>query len=460
MPVYHCSIKSVSRAVGRSATAAAAYRAAEIVRDTRTGEVFDFTRKGGVLHSEIVLPDGGQVDRETLWNAVEMAEKRKDAKVAREFVVALPHELSHEQQKELIRDYAQGLSQRTGWAVDVAVHEPGRQGDLRNVHAHLLCTTRTVELDANGQLVMGKKTREWDVASTSKALVSAEREYWAQAVNQALERGGFEQRVDHRSYEEQGNGLLPTVHLGVHASAMERQGRVTERGDHNRAVKAHNAQVIELAEKRREREEAQAWKSKLVELEQMPASELSRVVDNLNPGTVQDVLRKHPKVQDANRPLAFNPYDAQSREAYDKGEIGWLSEQKRHDLEKDVREAGIVERHAQREENEWRKQHPVLAKLHENPMLPYRNADLTGLEKQVSLKRQEREAVVKVLDDFKQARAEVEQQVQAHQEELKPWAEKEHARQMTRYQEAKALLEKRKALEQEQDKTQERGRER
>ena len=152
MALYHLTTKPVSRAAGRSAPASAAYRAGEKLPEHSTGETWDYTRKQGVEHSEIVLPTEAAKrdinwarDREQLWNAAEGAEKRKDARVAREWEVALPHELSKTQRVELAKEFAGELANRYGCAVDVALHRPHRLGDERNYHAHLLATTRTIE---------------------------------------------------------------------------------------------------------------------------------------------------------------------------------------------------------------------------------------------------------------------------------------------------------------------------
>ena len=151
MAIYHLSVKPVSRGGGRSATAAAAYRAAELVHDHTTGEAFDYTRKRGVEHTEIVLPTAAAKrdinwarDREALWNAAEQAENRSNSRVAREYEVALPHELTELQRRELVRAFAAEIANRHGVAVDVAIHAPHREGDDRNHHAHLLATTRVI----------------------------------------------------------------------------------------------------------------------------------------------------------------------------------------------------------------------------------------------------------------------------------------------------------------------------
>src|ERR1035438_6922421 len=160
MAIYHLSVKPISRGAGRSATAAAAYRSGELVHDLTSDEVFDYTRKRGVEHTEIVLPTAAAKldinwarDRQALWNAAEMAEKRKDSRVAREYEVALPHELKAEQRVELVRAFAAELANRYGVAVDFAIHKPHRNGDERNHHAHIMTTTR--EITATG---LGRKT--------------------------------------------------------------------------------------------------------------------------------------------------------------------------------------------------------------------------------------------------------------------------------------------------------------
>ena len=141
MAIHHLSVKLVTRGARRSATAAVAYRAATRVPDERTGLVFDYSRKRGVEHTEIVLParvaESAERarDRVRLWNAAEMAENRKDARVAREYEVALPHELAAQQRRELVRGFARELAERHGCAVDVAIYAPYREGDTRNHHA-------------------------------------------------------------------------------------------------------------------------------------------------------------------------------------------------------------------------------------------------------------------------------------------------------------------------------------
>ena len=164
MASYHCQVKSVSRGQGRSAVAAAAYRASARLECAREGRVHDYTRKRGVEAAFVVAPEGAPdwaSDRERLWNAAEEAERRKNSVVAREWEVALPHELGPEQRRGVVVDFARALAERYGVAADVAIHAPHAQGDQRNHHAHVLTTTR-----AMGEDGLGAKTRVLDAQAT------------------------------------------------------------------------------------------------------------------------------------------------------------------------------------------------------------------------------------------------------------------------------------------------------
>lgn len=222
MASYHLSVKSVSRSAGRSATGAAAYRAADRIRDERTGEVWDFRRKRGVEHREILLPPGAPSwagQREALWNAAEAAERRKNSTVAREFEIALPAELSPAERRELAVRFARELVGRHGFVADVCLHKPGRGGDRRNHHAHILCSTR--RLTASG---FEAKTRELDDLKRGPAEVTRWRARWAELQNALLAERGYAARVDHRSLEAQGLDREPTLHKGPAITALERRG--------------------------------------------------------------------------------------------------------------------------------------------------------------------------------------------------------------------------------------------
>ena len=172
-------------------------------------------------------------EREALWNAAEIAERRSNSRVAREYEIALPHELNAAQREDLSRTFAQQIADRFGCAVDFAIHEPHREGDERNYHAHLLATTRVIEPGGLGE----KTAIEWSDTDRRKAgLVNGAdeitqiREAWAGLANERLQELGLEARIDHRTLEEQGIDRQPTVHLGPAVSAMERRGIRTEVG--------------------------------------------------------------------------------------------------------------------------------------------------------------------------------------------------------------------------------------
>lgn len=241
MARYHSTVKTISRSAGRSATAAAAYRAGVSIIDNRTGEVHDYTRKGGVISSDLVVPDNAPewaTDRAAIWNAAEQAETRKNSTVAREFEVALPHELTPEDRKQLAVDFAAELVQRHGLVADVSIHAPNDDGDDRNHHAHILCTTRRLTPDG-----FAEKTRELDDMKTGPQIVEQWRERWAEMGGDALERAGFKveadrYRVAHLKLDVQvqaardrgdvefvdaNEGREPTRHLGPTATGIERR---------------------------------------------------------------------------------------------------------------------------------------------------------------------------------------------------------------------------------------------
>ncbi len=221
MAIYHLSVKTVSRSAGRSATAAAAYRAGVKITDKQTGEIHDYTRKGGVQSATLIVPTKAATwanDREAIWNAAEQGEKRKNSTVAREFEIALPSELSPAERQRLAVDFARELVARHGCAADVAIHAPDKEGDNRNHHAHILLTTR--RLTAEG---MGEKTRELDDQKTGKVLVAQWRERFATLQNERLREAGHAVQVDHRSHAARGLQEAPTWHLGPTATAIERR---------------------------------------------------------------------------------------------------------------------------------------------------------------------------------------------------------------------------------------------
>lgn len=226
MAIYRLSASIVKRSAGRSVCAAAAYRAGERLDDPRTGEVYDYRARRGVDHTEIITPDGAPDwarDRAQLWASVELAEKRKDAQLAREIQVAVPRELNKAQALDLVRGWAREELVKSGMVADIAWH--GLK-ENHNPHAHILLSTR--EIGADG---WGKKVRAWN----DKARLESWRKSWAEHVNRALSDGGHSARVDHRANLDRGLSVPGQPKLGAAAAAMERRGIKTERGDKLRA---------------------------------------------------------------------------------------------------------------------------------------------------------------------------------------------------------------------------------
>ncbi len=236
MASFLCQVQTIQRAAGRSAVAAAAYRSAMALTDERLAMDFDFAGKDGVEFSEILAPADAPpafLDREVLWNAAEKREARKDAVPARELLVALPHELDFEQRRALLRGFVAEHLVARGMIADVAMHRPGREGDQRNFHAHIMVTTRRVDRGGFGTKDTAWRTpqqvREW-------------REGWARIQNEHLRRhlGPDAPQVSHLTLAEQGVDRVPGEHLGPAATALERRDRRTDRGDRNRDVAARN----------------------------------------------------------------------------------------------------------------------------------------------------------------------------------------------------------------------------
>jgi len=251
---YHLSVDVIGRGKGRSAVACAAYRAGAKLEDVRYGTVHDYTAKRGILESGIIAPEGSPEwvhDRAQLWNQLEQFEKRKDAQLAREFELGLPHQLTQEQRAELVSEFIQQEFTPRGYVADWAIHAPNRAGDDRNYHAHIMTTLRAV----NDEGFEAKKDR---TLNTPEQLQKW-REAWAALQNRTFERlgilGEYDRplNVDHRSYETQGVDREPTRHIGVHATALERRGEPTERGELNRQIVQRNFVARRAEQLHRER---------------------------------------------------------------------------------------------------------------------------------------------------------------------------------------------------------------
>ena len=273
MASYHLSVKTIKRSAGRSVVAAAAYRVGERIECQREGRIHDYTRKQGIEETFIVAPETAPAwatDRSRLWNEAEASETRRNSVTGREWELALPSEISADDRAQITRQFAEELVSRYGVAVDVAIHAPHRDGDQRNHHAHVLTSTR--KLEAEG---FTAKTRVLDSAKTGGVEIEQMRGVWAELQNQALERVGEVERVDHRSLEaqreaaqERGDTLSaeeldrdPELKLGPAANSMERrekaaaerEGReykpVTERGAVVHAARQARAAFREMRER-------------------------------------------------------------------------------------------------------------------------------------------------------------------------------------------------------------------
>ena len=381
MAIFHLSVKPISRSAGRSATAAAAYRAGEKILDERTGEIHDYARRGGVETADLVLPDGAPEwasDRAKLWNAAELAEKRKDACVAREYEVALPAELAPAERRALALDFARDMANHEGCAVDVAIHAPGRGGDNRNHHAHILRTTRKVEADGLGAKLDTEK------AGRKRADdLEAVRARWAELTNEHLERAGVAERIDHRSLKEQGIEREPTQHLGPAATGYERRtGEPSDnrtRQEQQAAERLDQAELGQLerqesaaadaiegietaivdalnqnledriqaiqeahlkAERERDQEEREkAERERIERIERMSAAEVRAEISKIRPPQLHEVVQQQPEVVEALK-------QAQG--------LAQEAEQKRLQMLK-----------ALRENMDWREAHPLRAKAHD-----------------------------------------------------------------------------------------------
>ena len=279
MTMVHIATKAISRKSGQSAVASAAYRAGDVLDDAKYGKTHDYSKKSGVMSSDIVLPFslralGVSVDRETLWNTAEAAETRSDSRVAREWLINLPYELDEYDRHQLAINFAQKLCDDMDVIADVCIHRPVmklpfdpnvppsskylREGeenpDPRNFHAHILVTTRAPTIGPNKTLAFDPKLKtpfEWsnkkrkahDLPSSMQEIKRI-REMWVDTANKVLAEYHLP-LMDARSYKDQGLDQQPTIKMGVEATAMERRGITTEKGNTNRAIKARNKLVAE-----------------------------------------------------------------------------------------------------------------------------------------------------------------------------------------------------------------------
>lgn len=260
MAIYHFSVQIISRSNGSSSVGSSAYRSGEKIENERTGEVHDYTRKTGIEYTEIIAPSNAPEwasDRAKLWNEVEKIEKSKNSQLAREINIALPKELSLEKQIELTREFVKDTFVDKGMVADISIHDTQKG----NPHAHIMLTMRPFEngewgakakkeyiLDKKGEKIKLKsgeyKSRKIDTVDwNKKENLEKWREQWANYANRTLEKNGIKERIDHRTLAEQGIERVPQIHVGTHASAMEKRGVQSERGQLNNKIKELNKEL-------------------------------------------------------------------------------------------------------------------------------------------------------------------------------------------------------------------------
>ena len=289
MAIYHLSMKIISRNSGYSAVASAAYRSGSLMLDERTGLTHDYTRKSGVAEAVILTPATAPAwctNRAELWNAVEKAERRKNSQLAREIELAIPRELPQDAARETVLAFVRENFVSQGMIADVAFHHM----DKTNPHAHIMLTTRAV-----GPAGFGGKVRDWNDRTHAETW----RASWADHANRALANAGYQEEIDHRSYERQGLEKTPGIHLGKSACAMETRGIETERGEQNRLINRLNLEIqISRTELRN---------SGLTEPARRVADLLNIVLpDNATSYTLRDIIEALPKDSNAAWKLTSN----------------------------------------------------------------------------------------------------------------------------------------------------------
>ena len=326
MAIYHCSIKIISRGKGKSAVAASAYRAGETITNEYDGIANNYTGKRGIVHTEILLPEHAPLeytDRTTLWNAVEKIEKSSRAQLSREIELALPIELSRGRNIELVRQYVQKHFVSAGMCADVCIHDKNDG----NPHAHIMLTMRPLEQDGswgakskkeyifdnNGEKIRLKSgefkskkisTTDWNEQTKAEEW----RAGWADMCNAFLESENVNTRIDHRSYERQGIEQIPTVHIGVAATQMERRGIATEMGNRNREIGITNQQIRQLQARINRLKDQLAEQSKNVEV-----PTLVDAVKNQIDGTIKGLQSAAKTVNFLSENKIYNTDDLQEK---------------------------------------------------------------------------------------------------------------------------------------------------
>ena len=336
---FHFSISMISRGKSKSAVASAAYISCEKIKNEWDGEVHDYHNKKGLLHSEIFLPENVPIalkDRTTLWNSIELNEKASNAQLARNFIIALPKELSFEENKKLITEFIQKNFVSKGMIADLAIHDESDE-ENNNIHAHIMTTLRPINekgewqakskkeyvLDENGEKIKLKsgnyKTRKVELTDwNDKGNAEKWRENFASLCNQYLEKNHQEKRVDHRSYKRQGIEEIPTIHLGASASALEKKGIETDKGNYNREIRKYNNLVKTIKE---EIKTLKGWIGNLLDnlstaYEKFKDIERDKVIDNPKLFNLTNYLLTYSEIQ-KEKSKYLKGYAKINKEKYD-----------------------------------------------------------------------------------------------------------------------------------------------
>lgn len=304
MPIFHICVKPIQRSKGQSATAGAAYRTGEKIKDERTGEIHNYIKKQGITYTEIVAPRGLKIhnsSRSNLWNMAEQAEKRKDGTTAKEYEISLPAELSDVDRKKLALEFTNYLVNRHQCVADVALHQPSRNGDQRNYHAHILCTTRKYEygkLTNKCDVELSDRDRKKKGLGGRREELEHARKTWEKMVNNALRLANIQERVSSLSLVAQGIDREPTQHMGKSATAIERKGQTPRRTRIKDKI---------ITSKKEELEVIQASPSVLLEQIEKNKKELDELVEIACMGKIQKVKDdwKNPYLQllEENKPF-------------------------------------------------------------------------------------------------------------------------------------------------------------
>ena len=336
---FHFSVNIISRGKGKSAVASAAYISGEKIKNEWDGVTHDYTKKHGVISKEIFLPDHAPEeykDRKTLWNSVELFEKNSNAQLARNFIISLPKELSIEENKKMIEEYVQNNFVKEGMIVDLAIHGESREGN-QNIHAHIMTIVRPINedgtwgqkskkeyiLDEKGEKILNKngkpKTRKVELTTwNDKGNVEKWRENFSDLCNEYLAKNKIEKRVDHRSFKRQNSDYLPTIHLGSAASAMERKGIETDKGNYNREIRKYNDLVKTIKE---EIKTLKGWIGNLLDnlstaYEKFKDIERDKVIDNPKLFNLTNYLLTYSEIQ-KEKSKYLKGYAKTNKEKYD-----------------------------------------------------------------------------------------------------------------------------------------------